>query len=194
MALQYGRFTEALELLKAGGIDPGLRHIASSAQLELAPQYSLDAVRIGRRLYMDNPVSPAGGVSEVPSFRAFIADVRQRSAGETLGYNGSVILERDRTVAVLDIGYGDGLNRRLVELRGPVLVNGVRCPFLATCMDQCFIDVTGVDCARGDEVTLFGRAADGSFLSSQEVSNICDGDEGCGLTSALSSRVKRIYI
>lgn len=194
MALQYGRFMEGLGILESCGVKPGIRHIASSASFELAPQYSLDAVRIGRRLYMDNPVTPTGRIKEVPSFRAFIADIRQRNAGDTLGYGGTTVLECDSRVAVLNIGYGDGLNRRLVELHGPVLVNGVRCPILSTCMDQCNIDVTGVSCRRGDEVTLFGRSPDGGFLSSQEVSGICDGDEGCGLTSALSPRVRRVYI
>ncbi len=60
-------------------------------------------------------------------------------------------------------------------------------------MDQCMIDVSGLDCKVGDEVTFFGRDAEGNFLSSQEIASLIGGDEGCGLTSALSGRVARVY-
>ena len=55
------------------------------------------------------------------------------------------------------------------------------------------IDVTGIDCRVGDEVTFFGYDGKGGFLSSQEIAAMVNRDEGCGLTSALSPRVKRIY-
>ena len=61
-------------------------------------------------------------------------------------------------------------------------------------MDQCMADVTGVDCAVGDEATFFGTDGRGNFLSAQEVASLVGGDEGCGLTSALSPRVARLYI
>ena len=60
-------------------------------------------------------------------------------------------------------------------------------------MDQCQIDVTGTGCQVGDEVTFFGYDREGNFLSSQEVAAMVNGDEGCGLTTALSARVGRIY-
>ena len=76
----------------------------------------------------------------------------------------------------------------------PVLVGGKRCPLLACCMDQCFVDVTGVEDAKvGDEITFFGYDSDGNFLSSQETANLIGDDEGCGLTSALMHRVARVF-
>ena len=55
------------------------------------------------------------------------------------------------------------------------------------------IDVTGLSCRVGDEVTFFGYDRDGVFLSSQEIASLIGGDEGCGLTSALLPRVARVY-
>ena len=53
-------------------------------------------------------------------------------------------------------------------------------------MDQCLIDVTGVDCRPGDEAVFFGYDRFGNCLPSQEVALLIGGDEGCGLTAALS--------
>ena len=97
-------------------------------------------------------------------------------------------------MASVGVGYGDGLIELLVACHAPVLVGGKRCPLLACCMDQCFVDVTGVEDAKvGDEITFFGYDSDGNFLSSQETANLIGDDEGCGLTSALMHRVARVF-
>jgi len=192
-ALQYERFQAALAQMTAAGVAPGLRHISASAALERCPQYALDAVRIGRRLYMDHPTQPDGGVKELASWRTYITALNRLSAGETLGYAAAYTLPRDTTVAVLGVGYGDGLNTRLPQAQAPVLIRGRECPLLCCCMDQAFADVTGLDCCVGDEVTIFGYDREGHFLSAQAQSNRIRGNEGCGFTSALTSRVARVY-
>ena len=194
MDAQLALFLEMIGELNAAGIDTGLRHISSSASLEASPKYNLDAVRVGRRLYMDNPDAPDGRIRECASFRAYLTDVRQRRAGESLAYGNGFHLKNDAVVGVLSIGYGDGLPTELAKVGAPVLVNGKTAHLLAECMDQSFVDVTGVDCAPGDEVTLFGYDGRGGFLSSQYVAGLIGGNEGCGLTDALGPRVERIYI
>lgn len=190
---EYDTFMEALAFLRLHDIPIPMRHMACSASSEICPQYNLDAVRCGRRLYMDRPENPDGSIREAASFRAFITQVKKRPAGEKLGYGGAVTLERETLVATVGVGYGDGLNQKLFEIHAPVLAGGQRCKMLCCCMDQCMIDVTGTDCTVGDEVTFFGYDAQGNFLSSQEIAAMVNRDEGCGLTSALSPRVKRIY-
>ena len=96
-------------------------------------------------------------------------------------------------MGVLSVGYGDGLPLELAKVRSPVLVNGQQAHLLAECMDQSFVDVTGIDCGPGDEATLFGYDARGGFLSSQVLAGLIGDNEGCGLTDALSPRVERIY-
>ena len=190
---EYDIFMEALHFLRLHDIPIPLCHMACSASSENWPQYNMDAVRCGRRLYMDRPVNPSGVISEVASFRAFITQVKRRPAGEKLGYGGAVTLEKETLVATVGVGYGDGLNQDLFRIHAPVLAGGQRCPMLCCCMDQCMIDVTDTECKIGDEVTFFGYDASGNFLSSQEIAALVNHDEGCGLTSALSPRVKRIY-
>ena len=82
--------------------------------------------------------------------------VHARSAGERVGYGGAVALERDAVLATVGVGYGDGLTPALASAKAPVLIGGKRCTLLACCMDQCLIDVTGVDCRPGDEAVFFG--------------------------------------
>ena len=191
---EYDIFMEALAFLRLHDIPIPMCHMACSSSSENCPQYNLDAVRCGRRLYMDSPVKPRGSIREIASFRAFITQLKKRPAGEKLGYGGAVTLERETLVATVGVGYGDGLNQELFRIHAPVLAEGKRCPMLCCCMDQCMIDVTGTGCKIGDEITFFGYDAKGNFLSSQEIAAMVNHDEGCGLTSALSPRVKRIYM
>ncbi len=190
---EYGAFLEAVRRLEAAGIPVPLRHIACSLTSELYPEFHLDAVRCGRRLYMDRPGVQGGEIREFASFRSFITNLKPRRTGDLIGYGGAMKLDRDCLVATVGVGYGDGLNQALFPIGGPVLVGGRRCRMLACCMDQCMLDVSGADCGIGDEVTFFGYDREGNFLSSQEVAALVNGDEGCGLTSALSRRVVRVY-
>ena len=80
----------------------------------------------------------------------------------------------------------------VVGVHGDILVRGERRPMLACCMDQCMVDVTGMEVQIGEEVTLFGFDREGNALLSQDVANFCGANEGCALTSALSPRVERI--
>ena len=189
---QKAEFDRALAQLLDAGVDAGLRHMSNSAAAEWMENAEYDAVRIGRGLYMDAQADPVGDIREVASWRAHIVGLRQLPAGARLGYGRGIVLARDTRVAMVNVGYGDGLNHRVAG-GGPVLVEGRQARLLGCCMDQCFVDVGETDCRVGSEVTLFGYDGRGTFLSSQEVARRCD-DEGCGLTAALGSRVQRVYI
>ena len=189
---QKQAFDRALAQLKEAGIEPGLRHMSNSAAAEWLKAAEYDAVRIGRGLYMDAQDDPVGGIREVASWRAAIVGLRHYPAGTRLGYGQGIVLRKDTRVAMVNVGYGDGLNHRVAS-GGPALVEGQPARFLGCCMDQSFLDVGDILCQVGSEVTLFGYDGRGNYLSSQEVARLCD-DEGCGLTAALGSRVARIYI
>jgi len=173
------------ERIKLAGV---YSHFADTAK----PEYHFDAVRLGRRLIMDHPTQPRGNVRECASWRSCIMAVHRRHAGEKLGYGGVYTLDHDADVAIVGVGYGDGLYLPLVEMHGDILVRGERRPLLACCMDQCMVDVTGMEVQIGEEVTLFGFDREGNALLSQDVANFCGANEGCALTSALSPRVERI--
>ena len=182
----------AAEQVERAGFAVPMRHICDSAGSEYYPEYHFDAVRLGRRLIMDHPTQPRGNVRECASWRSCIMAVHRRHAGEKLGYGGVYTLDHDADVAIVGVGYGDGLYLPLVEMHGDILVRGERRPMLACCMDQCMVDVTGMEVQIGEEVTLFGFDREGNALLSQDVANFCGANEGCALTSALSPRVERI--
>ena len=195
---QLALFREGLQQLEAAGISPRLRHMCQSAASEWMPEARFNAARIGRRLYMDHqdhPHAPGtpGAVRELASWRATITNLRALQAGDTLGYGGHFHLDAPRTIATVCVGYGDGLNIQLAESYAPVLVNGKQGRLMHTCMDQCFVDVTGIDCQVDDAVTFFGYSPEGVLLPSQEVARPI-GCEGVSLTANLFPRVQRVYI
>ena len=192
MERQSRCFRDYLEKLHAAGIGTGLCHMASSASLETGENVLFDAVRAGRRLVLDNPDRPTGTIREAVSFRAWLTDVRERRAGDTLGYDGRTVLEKDTRVGVLSIGYGDGYDPALFTAHAPVLIRGRRVRLLNCCMDQSFVDLGDLDAEAGDEVTLFGYDREGKLLPAQEVAGLI-GCEGCDLTARLTDRVARVF-
>lgn len=190
---QYALFEKGIEKLEKAGINSHPRHISCSASSELYPQYTLDAVRLGRRLYMDNPDKPLGNIREVATWRTYVTSVRHRAAGERIGYGDGYTLTADTLVATIGVGYGDGLDLRMCDRHKSVLINGEPCPLLVCCMDQSMVDVSGVNCKVGDEVTIFGYDGKSGYISAQELAMSIGANEGCALTSALSTRVARVY-
>ena len=193
MRAQALKFVAACDQAAEAGFSGLLRHMCASAGWETHPEWAFDAVRIGRGLFYDHPHSPRGLAREAVSWRARVLDVHPRRAGDRLGYGGLLRLKADTVVAMLGIGYGDGLDRGLVEKRAPVLLAGRRARLLACCMDQTFVDTAGIPCAPGDEVTLFGADGRGAALPGREAAALI-ADEACTLTSALGPRIARVYV
>ena len=191
---QYESYLAGVEQIEAAGLSVPFRHICDSAASELYPEYHLDAVRLGRRLMMDHPTAPRGDIREIASWRAVITDIRSRRAGDTLGYADAYRLPRDARIAILGIGYGDGLPPAMAAVHAPVLIGGVPCPLLGCCMDQCFADVTEAKAEIGGTATIFGYDEAGNLLSAQKQAERCGAAEGCGITSALSPRVTRLWL
>ena len=189
---QYEQYLAVLDQIADAGMNPGMRHLSNSAASEWFPQADFDAVRLGRRLFFDSPTTPNGSVHEIASWRTAVTNLRCVKAGERFGYGEGIRLDHDAQLALIGVGYGDGLLRTYADAHAPILIRGQRAPLLGLCMDQAFVDATGISCEVGDEATLFGWDKEGNFLSAQETAARID-DEGCGLTSVLTPRVKRIY-
>lgn len=133
-----------------------MRHILNSAGIERFSQYAFDMVRLGIGLH---GISAAGAaLMPVSTFKTYIASVREVKAQETVGYGRKGILERDSRIAVVPVGYADGLNRHLSNGVGEMWVKGRRVPVIGNiCMDTCMLDITGTDIEVGDEVEIFGK-------------------------------------
>lgn len=161
--LQIQRFYGLLEELTARGISIPKIHIQSSYGLLNYPELKCDYVRVGIALYGVHSTPDAQtkldlNLRPVLSLKSRIAQIRQISAGETVGYGRSFVVQRDSKIAVVPIGYADGVPRALSGGKINVLINGYAVPIIGRiCMDQLTIDVTDVpDVHTADVVTLLG--------------------------------------
>ncbi|MCL2560936.1 MAG: alanine racemase [Rikenellaceae bacterium] len=131
-----------------------LRHIANSAAMERFPDAQFDMVRLGIGLYGIG--SQALGLRPVSTLRTRVVQARSLGDGETVGYGREGRVCGSAGVAVLPVGYADGLDRRLGNGRWSVLVNGRPAPTIGRIsMDTCAIDVTGLSVQTGDEAVVF---------------------------------------
>ena len=187
-ALQYERFLRGADALQAAYPDHAiLRHICNSAGIEHFPERQMDMVRLGLGLYGINARNNQM-IFNVSTLKTTILQIHDVPATETVGYSRRGRLKRDSRIAVLPIGYADGLNRHLGNGKAYCLVNGQHAPYVGNiCMDVCMIDVTDIDCQEGDTAVVFGRE-----LPVTTLSDIIDTIPYEILTS-VSNRVKRVY-
>jgi alanine racemase len=163
---QVERFGEALQIAKAAGVVPEVRHLANSAATLTLPQAHFDLVRPGVAVYGLNPVpdaDPADDFGLVPAMtlRSELAHVKRVPAGEGVSYGHVYVLERDSTLALVPLGYADGVPRAATNL-GPVQIRGRRYTISGrVCMDQFVVDLADDEAAAGDQVVLFGPGRDG---------------------------------
>ncbi|MCD8331799.1 MAG: alanine racemase [Oscillospiraceae bacterium] len=157
--LQLGRFLALKEEL--AGLNIPIWHCAASAATLRFPCAHMDMVRPGIALYGHYP-DPAlegldgPGLLPVMTLKARIAAVRELPAGTCISYGCTYTLNRDSRLAVLPVGYGDGLER-LLSNRGEALIAGQRVPILGrVCMDICMVDVTDLPQVEpGQQAILF---------------------------------------
>lgn len=195
-ALQYARFCDALAELDSYGIRPTLRHCANSAVTILHPEFSLDMVRGGIALYGCAPDVDCEGLLDlrpVMTLRTTIAQIRDVAAGTPISYGRTFTAPRDLRMAVLPIGYADGLSRGLsgkVSFR----LRGQDVPVIGRiCMDMCMVDITSVsDAKTGDELTLFGYDEDGVRVPVERLAQ-ASGTISYEILCTLSKRIARLY-
>lgn len=164
-------------------------HILNSSGITRFPEADMDMVRLGIGLY---GISPEPEVQKhlktVSRLKTRISQIKDIPQGDSVGYNCRWVAERPSRIAIIPIGYADGLNRRLGNGNGKVVINNRVAPIIGTiCMDMCFIDVTDVPCAEADEVIVFG---DAKLL--QEIA-AASGTITYEILTSISHRVKRVY-
>lgn len=191
---QYEIFKEGLAQIRARGIEPEYIHTANTGATVWFDESHCTHVRCGS-LFLgysnmadrSNPI----GVEEPATWRAFITNIKEVMPGQSVGYQRHFIADKPTMVATVDVGYGDGVKRQLAQNYGPVLVNGTRTRFLGICMDQCFVDVTDIECKLFDEVTLLGGDG-GAWLSLFELADGI-GQNIHSLLTAIGPAVLRVY-
>ncbi len=160
---QFRRFTAMISTLEAMGIRFKLRHCCNSAATLLHPEYALDMIRPGIATYGLSPSPELEGrfdLRPLMSLKTTISQIRPFKAEVPISYGRTYRTPSERTIAVLSIGYADGLSRSLSN-NISFLLHGRRIPVVGRiCMDMCMADITDVPEAEvGDEVTVFGSEA-----------------------------------
>ena len=168
--LQFDRFMRTVESLQASGVGFELRHCCNSAAAILYPEFALDMIRPGIATYGVSPSDELAGridLKPMMSLRTSISQIRDFPAGVSVSYGRTYTTPSPRRIAVLCIGYADGLPRRLSN-EASFLLHGRPVPVLGRiCMDMCMVDVTDAPEAKvGDTVTIFGT--DGEACRSVE--------------------------
>ena len=163
--VQAQRFADMLAQARHQGLRFEVAHLANSSATMSRPDLAFDLVRPGIAVYGLSPVPELGDMGLIPAMtvKCVVALVKSVRAGEGVSYGHTWIAERDTTVALMPIGYADGVFRALGG-RLEVLINGRRRPGVGRiCMDQFLVDLGPgqVDVAEGDEAILFGPGTRG---------------------------------
>lgn len=189
--LQLYRFDKWSEYMIKRYRRPILRHVLNSAGILRFQEYHYDMVRLGIGLYGANTLPPdiEMPLAVVSTLRTEIIALRERNAGETIGYGRRGEVKKKSMIATIPVGYADGMSRQFGCGKVSVIVNGKEAPTIGNiCMDACMIDVTGIDCKVGDTVEIFGPNAPIQRLA--EAGNTIPYE----ILTAVSPRVKRLYV
>ncbi len=157
---QYDDFIITInELYHEDGLDFKIYHCAASAAVLNYPYTHHNMIRPGIALYgyVPDPSVADPGLKPVMTVKSRITLVRDLPAGSFISYGCTATLERDSRIAVLPIGYGDGLHRALSN-RLEVRIGDRPCPVLGRiCMDMCMVDVTDIPGVKaGDTAQVYG--------------------------------------
>ena len=168
---------------------PGIKHILNSSGISRFPDAQMDMVRLGIGLYGVAPESEVQQqLKQVSRLVTRISQIKDIPEGDTVGYNCRWRALRPSRIAILTIGYADGLHRGLGNGNGRVCIAGQEATIIGSiCMDMCFVDVTDLPCSEGDRAVIFG---DGDLLQRNAAAA---GTIPYELLTAVSPRVKRVY-
>lgn len=203
--LQYRRFLTAVENIRNEGLDPGLRHCCASAASLTHADMQLDMVRPGIILYgyyadeVDREYLASAGtpldLTPVMTFESEVSAIRHFTKGMSVGYGRTWIAAEDTDIAVIPVGYGDGLLRRWGSCGLQLAIGGKPYPVRGRiCMDQCMVEL-GPDSPvrRWDKAVIFGSPADGAAQDADAIARTT-GTISYEITSCITRRVPRIYI
>jgi alanine racemase len=194
-SLQLSRFRKIVSQVQLLDKRPSLIHMANSGAILDMPESYFDAVRAGIVMYGHYPsreTTESIKPRQVMTLKTYVAHLRDMPADHPISYGRRWITPRRTNIAVLPVGYADGVRRGLTN-KGEVLIQGKRYPMVGTVtMDQIMVDVGDDPIRPGDEVILWGDSAQGTIQVAEVAEKI--GTIPYELTCGVSQRVKRVYV
>lgn len=192
---QFSRFMSTISAIESNwGRSFKIKHCANSGAVINFRDYALDMVRPGLMTYGMYPAAETGGIELRPamSLRSMVYTISEHEPGDTISYGRTFTVERPMRVAVVPIGYADGLSRCLSG-KLEVLIHGRRCCQIGRiCMDMCMVDITHIpDCDTGDIVTIIGSDGDERITADELAEK--QGSINYEVTCDVAPRVPRVY-
>ena len=138
---QVSNFLHAVQKIRSATGYPFLRHILNTSGIARFPQFQFEMVRPGIGIY---GVANINGLNLRPAgcFKTRISQVKKVYAGEPVGYGCADVSDADRIIAILPVGYADGLNRKLGNRKGSLYIRDRRVPIIGNiCMDMCMAEI-----------------------------------------------------
>ncbi|MDD2361375.1 MAG: alanine racemase [Oscillospiraceae bacterium] len=193
--VQFEYFQRVIELLGDRGVKFALKHCCNSAATMRFPEMHLNLVRPGLILY---GLAPARWMQDklfltpAMELKTVVSMIKTVPAGTAISYGRTYTTNGEMKLATLPIGYADGFPR-VMSNRAEMLINGRRAPVVGrVCMDQCMIDITGMDEVKeGVTVTVFGHDRD-EFLTVERFAELAD-TINYEIICSIGKRVPRIY-
>lgn len=169
---QLSRFADIVTGLERKGFQFQYVHAANSAALLTQPSSHFNLVRPGLLLYGLNPLGDGEGpdwLQPAMTWKTTIAQVKTLPSGSAVGYGNTYRTQKNEKIAVLPVGYADGL-RRAPRTWREVLLRGQRAPLVGrVSMEKTAINVSHIPGAgAGDEVVLLGKQGDDE-ISADEI-------------------------
>ena len=191
---QLAIFNKVVEVIEKEGTIIPIKHFACSAATALHPVARFNAVRLGLStygLYPDKKSKENITLKPALSLNTKIIQVKTVPTNTKVGYGGTYTTKQPTKIAVLPMGYWDGIDRRLSNI-GEVIVKGKKCPIRGRiCMNLTMIDVTKIKNVKtGDTVTFIGRQGK-EYISADEVANKV-GTINYELVDRINPQIKRI--
>jgi Alr-MurF fusion protein len=177
------------DISKNLGYQP-MRHILNSAGIARFKSAQYEMVRLGIGLYgIDSSEKIQDMLECVATLKTTISQIKNIKKGDAISYNRMTIAEKDMRSATVSIGYADGLNRKLSNRNGYMIINGQVAPIIGNvCMDMTMLDITNItDVKEGDKVIVFGKELSVNILSE------LTGTIPYEVMTGISQRVKRVY-
>jgi alanine racemase len=171
-AEQVRVFKRVLSPLRAAGFNYKYVHAANTAGMLQSKENHFNAVRVGLGMYGLSP-SPMAHLPDdfkpVLSWKTAVAQVKTLPSGHPVGYGNTYVTQTEEQIAIIPVGYADGLRRSPVHWGG-VVVRGQVAPIVGrVSMEKTSVNVTGIpDVEVGDEVVLIGRQ-EGAQISADDI-------------------------
>lgn len=218
---QWQGFVECVEAVKKAGIELPWQHMTASAGLMAFHNFGFNMVRAGIALYGLWPSpefrlffgalrgdvqvvdSGRGSRLKIPaasdllrpalSFKTLVMQVKELPQGSCVSYGCTFTCRRDTKVAVLPVGYADGVDRHLSNC-GEVLIGGQRAPIMGrVCMNLCMADITDIPEVKvGDEAVLIGAQGNERISADEVAAHI--GTINYEVVTRLPMHIPRVYL